>query len=298
MGSQEREEAFTLLVKMSEGGRLRGKVAVITGAASGIGAAAARRFHKEGAKVVLGDIQLEAGSAMQKELGENAVFQRCDVTDEEQVSKLVDLACSTFGKLDIMFNNAGIVGATGPIATTPAEDWKFTMDVLINGVFYGIKHAARVMTPQNSGSIVNMTSVAGLMGGLGPHAYCTSKHAIIGLTKNTAAELCQHGIRVNAIAPAGVATPMVAGLAGNPDDIESAKARLAIKSPLKGRACLAEDVVNAALFLASDESGCTTGHTMTTDAGVTIGATGEPPAWAFGEYKPVIREAGRAGLPG
>ena len=222
MGSPEREEAFKLLVKMSEGGRLRGKVAVITGAASGIGAAAARRFHKEGAKVVLGDIQLEAGSAMQKELGENAVFQRCDVTDEEQVSKLVDLACSTFGKLDIMFNNAGIVGATGPIATTPAEDWKFTMDVLINGVFYGIKHAARVMTPQNSGSIVNMTSVAGLMGGLGPHAYCTSKHAIIGLTKNTAAELCQHGIRVNAIAPAGVATPMVAGLAGNPEDIESA----------------------------------------------------------------------------
>ena len=100
---------------------MSGKVAVITGAASGIGEAAARRFHREGAKVVLGDIQIEAGVALHSELGENSAFQRCDVTDEAEVAGLVDLACSQFGRLDIMFNNAGIIGATGPVATTPAE---------------------------------------------------------------------------------------------------------------------------------------------------------------------------------
>jgi NAD(P)-dependent dehydrogenase (short-subunit alcohol dehydrogenase family) len=275
--------------------RLEGKVAAITGAASGFGAAAARRFVQEGARVALGDIQEEAGAAIAEELGEAAVFVRCNVTVEDDVAALVDAAVSAFGRLDIMYNNAGVVGAVGPIATTPADEWKATLDILLNGVFYGCKHAARVMAPQGSGSIVNMASTAGLMGGLGPHAYATCKHGVIGLTKNVAAELCSSNVRVNAIAPAGMATAMVANLtAGDHTDIEKTKAILAQGSPLKGRPGLAEDVANAALWLASDESGYTTGHTLTTDAGTTTGASTNPPA--FNEYQPMFREAGKTGL--
>jgi NAD(P)-dependent dehydrogenase (short-subunit alcohol dehydrogenase family) len=274
--------------------RLEGKVAAITGAASGFGAAAAARFIREGGRVVLGDIQADSGEAMAAQLGDAARFCLCDVTQEDQVANLVDTAVEAFGKIDIMYNNAGIVGAAGPIHTTPAEEWKFTIDILLNGVFYGIKHAARAMIPQKSGSIINMASTAGIMGGLGPHAYAASKHGVIGITKNTAAELAHHGIRVNAIAPSGMATAMVAGLSGDPTDIDGTVARLAAASPLKGRAGVADDVANAALWLASDESGYTTGHTLTTDAGTTIGASTSAPN--FEEYTPLIREAGKRGL--
>lgn len=274
--------------------RLEGKVAAITGASSGFGAAAARRFVEEGARVVLGDIQEDAGQAVADELGDAAVFVRCDVTSEDDVANLVDSAVSNFGQLDVMYNNAGVVGAVGPISTTPAEEWQLTLNIHLNGSFYGCKHAARVMMPRETGSIINMASTAGLLGGQGPHAYAVCKHGLIGLTKNVAAELGGHGIRVNAIAPAGMATAMVASLAGDPNDIEATKARLAQASPLKGRPGVAEDVANAALWLASDESGYTSGLTLTTDAGVSIGASVNPPA--FDEYQPFIREAGKRGL--
>ncbi len=275
--------------------RLEGKVAAITGAASGFGEMAARRFVAEGAKVVLGDIQEEAGAAVTADLGDSAVFVTCDVTNEDHIANLVDTAVRDFGKLDIMYNNAGIVGAVGPIATTPADEWKFTVDILLNGVFYGCKHAARVMAPQGSGSIISMASTAGILGGLGPHCYTACKHAVVGLTKGVAAELCQYNVRVNAIAPAGMATAMVANVStGDPDAIEETKKILAQNSPLKGRPGLAEDVANAALWLASDESGYTTGHTLTTDAGTTIGASTNP--IAFAEYEPLFREAGKKGL--
>jgi xanthoxin dehydrogenase len=275
-------------------GRLEGKVAAITGAASGFGAAAARRFVAEGCRVVLGDIQLEPVASLAKELGGAAVCLECNVTKESDIAALVDRAVSEFGSLDIMFNNAGIVGAVGPIATTPANEWSATLDVLLNGVFYGMKHAARVMQPRKQGSIISMASTAGIMGGLGPHAYCAAKHAVIGLTKNVAAELCRYGIRVNAIAPAGMATAMVAGLAGDPTAIEATKRMLAKSSPLLDRPGVAEDVANAALWLASDESGYTNGHTLTTDAGSTTGSTAAAPA--FDKYRPMIREAGKSGI--
>jgi NAD(P)-dependent dehydrogenase (short-subunit alcohol dehydrogenase family) len=275
--------------------RLEGKVAVITGAASGFGRAAARRFVEEGARVVLGDIQEEEGQAVADELGDRAMFQRCDVTSETDVAALVDSAIEKFSQLDVMYNNAGVVGAVGPIATTPAEEWQLTLDIHLNGSFYGCKHAARVMMPRETGSIINMASTAGLLGGQGPHAYATCKHGLIGLTKNVAAELCRHGIRANCIAPASMATTMVAQLvSGDPFAIEETKKRLAKTSPLKDRPGLAEDVANAALWLASDESGYTTGLTLTTDAGVTTGASANPPA--FDEYAPFIREAGKRGL--
>lgn len=277
------------------GQRLEGKVAAITGAASGFGAAAARLFVNEGCKVALGDIQEDAGAAIAAELGDSAVFIRCNVTSEDDVAALVDAAVSAFGRLDVMFNNAGIVGAVGPIDTTPAEEWRATLDILLNGVFYGVKHAARVMKPQGSGSIVSMSSTAGILGGLGPHTYTAAKHAVVGLTKSAGAELCRFGIRVNCISPAGMATPMVANVTtGDPSAIEETKKTLAANSPLKGRPGLAEDVANAALWLASDESGYTNGHTLTTDAGITTGASPNPPA--FDQYQPMIREAGKSGL--
>ena len=276
-------------------GRLAGRVAAITGASSGIGRAAAERFIEEGATVAIGDIQDDAGRALAESLGDAAVFVRCDVTSEDDVAGLVDAAVAEFGQLDVMYNNAGIVGAVGPVDTTPADEWHATIDVLLHGVFYGVKHAARVMKPRGSGSIISMASTAGVMGGLGPHAYAAAKHAVVGLTKNAAAELCRFGIRVNCIAPASMATPMVAyAHTGDHTNMDGALAELTASSPLIGRPGLASDVANAALWLASDESGYTSGHCLATDAGYTTGARADAPG--FADYAPMIREAGRTGL--
>ena len=277
--------------------RLEGKVAVITGAASGIGAATAKIYVEQGARIVLGDIQDEAGVALAEALGgsSTAIFRHCNVTNEDHVQGLVDAALSEFGQIDVMFNCAGIVGAVGPMATTPADEWKLTIDIMVNGVFYGMKHASRHMKEAGSGSIISMSSTAGVMGGLGPHAYTAAKHAVVGMTKNLAAEVGGFGVRVNCIAPAGMATPMVAEvITGNHRNLEDTIAALAEGSPLKGRAGLAEDVANAALWLASDESGYTSGLTLTVDAGATTGSTAEAPA--FADYQPMMREAGKTGL--
>ena len=275
--------------------RLQGKVAVITGAASGIGAATARRFKEEGCALILGDIQSDLGHDLADALGDRVFFEHCNVTLEADVKKLVDRALSAFGQLDIMFNNAGIVGAKGPIDQTPADEWRITTDILINGVFYGVKHAAAVMKQQRSGSIINMSSVAGVMGGLAPHAYTTAKHAVIGLTTSASAELCQHNVRVNAIAPFSMATPMVADahLQDHHATDEVAKT-LAANSPLPGRAGTALDVANAALWLGSDESGYTSGLTLTTDAGVTTGSMVRRPN--YDDYVPMQKEAGNRGV--
>lgn len=277
--------------------RLKNKVAAITGGASGIGAATVHRFLNEGCRCVIGDLQQDAGMALANQCGDAVVFVRCDVTKEEQVAELVDTAISRFGQLDTVFNNAGIIGAIGSIDTISVAEWQASIDVLLNGVFYGMKHAARVMKPRAEGSIINMTSIAGLMGGLAPHAYTAAKHAVIGLTRSGAAELCHFGIRVNAIAAAAMATPMVANiLTEDPAAILETKNMLAKASPLRNRPGLAEDVANAALWLASDESGYTTGHTLTTDAGITTGASKTGPESIFAENAPMIREAGRRGL--
>ena len=277
--------------------RLEGKVAVITGAASGIGAATAKTYVEQGARVVLGDIQDLPGEALAASLGgsAHAVFRHCNVTNEAEVEALVEAAVSEFGQIDVMFNCAGIVGAVGPMSTTPADEWKLTIDIMVNGVFYGMKHASRHMKEAGSGSIISMSSTAGVMGGLGPHAYTAAKHAVVGMTKNLAAEVGGFGVRVNCIAPAGMATPMVAEvITGNHQNLEDTIAALAEGSPLKGRAGLAEDVANAALWLASDESGYTSGLTLTVDAGATTGSTAEAPA--FADYQPMMREAGKTGL--
>jgi len=161
-------------------------------------------------------------------------------------------------------------------------------------VFIGMKHAARVMKPQGSGCILSTSSIAGLRGGLGPHVYATAKAALIGLTRNVAAELVEFGIRVNCIAPGNIATPMIAGmLSGDPDAVGPIEQALAGGSPLKGRAGVSQDIANAALYLASDEGGYVNGHTLVVDAGLTTGIGMMP---MFKEHTPMIREGGKRGL--
>ena len=276
-------------------GRLDGKVAVITGASSGIGEATAKTFVDEGAYVVLGDIQNDLGLAVAESLGSKASYFCCDVTKEEQVENLLSEGVKITGKLDIMMNNAGIVGARAPIDQILLAEFQRTLEVLVAGSFLGIKYAAAKMKPQESGSIINMASTAGLSGGFGPHAYAAAKHAIVGLTRNTAAELCRYGIRVNCIAPSGVVTPLAAQAhLGDFMAMDEIKGTLAENSPLKGRAGTAEDVANAALFLASDESGYTNGHCLTVDAGFTSGSKSNDPQHMVNV--PFMREAGKTGL--
>jgi NAD(P)-dependent dehydrogenase (short-subunit alcohol dehydrogenase family) len=276
-------------------GRLDGRVAAITGGASGLGAATARRFIEEGARVVLGDIQDVVGAQMAAELGASAIYRHCDVTVEADVAALVDAAVSEYGGLDVMMNNAGVVGARGPISQTPAEEFARTIEVHLIGTFHGLKHAARVMQPQQSGSIISLASSAGVQGGLGPHAYAAAKHGIVGLTKNVAAELCRDGIRVNCIAPGTTATPMVAmARLDNHEAVDEAIAELARQSPIKDRPGLPIDIANAALYLASDESGNTNGHCLVVDGGLTTGSSSQPPPYA--EPQPFMAEAGKTGL--
>jgi NAD(P)-dependent dehydrogenase (short-subunit alcohol dehydrogenase family) len=272
-------------------GRLDGKVAVITGAASGIGAAAARLFHAEGASVVITDMQTGPGEAVARELGARARFARCDVTSEADIAAAVDLAVAEFGGLDIMVNNAGIVGAVGPIKDTPLDDWNRTLAILLTGVFLGIKHAARVMVPQRRGSILSIASTAGVMGGLGPHAYTAAKHGVVGLTKSAASELAQHGVRVNAVAPGNTVTAMTAFVVtGDAADHEKTARQIASGAPL-GIAGTPEDPGWALIYLASDEARYVTGHTLLVDSGQTTG--GSVPAFHNGPTgligAPVVR---------
>jgi NAD(P)-dependent dehydrogenase (short-subunit alcohol dehydrogenase family) len=272
------------------GRRLQGKVAVVTGAASGIGAETARLFVEHGARVVVADLQEGPGRALLADLGGEARFARCDVTREEDVAAAVDLAESAFGPLDILVNNAGIVGAVGPIAGTRAEAWDATLAVLLRGVFLGMKHAARVMVPRRSGVILSIASSAGIVGGLGPHAYTAAKHGVVGLTKSVASELAPHGIRVNAVAPGNTVTAMTSAvITGDPADLAGAEAVITRMSAL-GIAGMPRDVALALLYLASDEARYVTGHTLVVDAGQTAAPARTPFHDAPGQ---LIREAGR-----
>ena len=252
-------------------GRLDGKVAVITGGASGIGEGTARLFVAEGARVVIADIQDARGAAVAAELGASAVFQHADVTSEDDVRGAVARAVTAFGRLDCMFNNAGLLGTVGPVEDIPADEYELTMQVLLRSVFLGMKYASPVMKAQGSGSIISTSSVAGIIAGDGPHIYATAKAAVIQLTKSVALELAEHSVRVNAICPGATVTPLVlAGVPNTPQAEDAVKAGFARYQPIP-RAGEAIDIARAALWLTSDDSTFVTGQAIVVDGGLTTG---------------------------
>ena len=252
-------------------GRLDGKVAVITGGASGIGEASVRLFVDEGARAVIADVQDEQGRRLAGELGERAVYAHTDVRDESQIRAAIETAMVRWGRIDCLFNNAGAAGATGGVEHISADGFDDTMALLARAVLLGMKHAAPFMRRQGSGSIVSTASIAGLRGGWGPHVYSAAKAAVIQLTRSIAMELAPSGIRVNCICPGGIATPIFGtslGLA--PEAAAQAanlvKGALAALHPL-GRSGLPDDIARAALWLASDESTFVTGQAIVVDGG-------------------------------
>ena len=254
-------------------GRLDKKVAVITGAASGIGLATAARFAGEGAAVVIGDLNVEGGESAVRQCKENggrAVFQKCNVATESEIKSLIDRAVKEYGRLDILFNNAGLGGAVGTIDEMTVENWDKTLAILLRAVFVGMKYAIPEMRKAGGGSIISTASVAGLRGGAGPHAYSAAKAAVINLTRSVALEVGEHKIRVNCICPGGINTPLLYNRI--PGGQQTTEMFLSQIQPIK-RAGTAEDIANMALFLASDESEWVTGTAMVVDGGLTAGGS-------------------------
>lgn len=252
-------------------GELNGKVAVITGGASGIGERSVRLFVEEGARVVIADMQEDRGQALARELGDNAAFALVEVRNEEQVKAAVELAVQRWGRLDCIFNNAGFGGVLGPIAEIPVDEFDMTFDVLVRGVFLGIKHAAPIMARQKSGSIINTGSIAGLKAGYSPHPYAAAKAAVIHLTKSVAMELGEHNVRVNAICPGFIATPLAANTVGRSDElVERVKPGFA-KAQAIPRAGEPDDIAQMACWLAGDRSTFVTGQHFTVDGGLIAG---------------------------
>ncbi len=259
---------------------LDGRVAIITGGASGIGAASVRLFVERGARIVIGDLQADLGAALAKELAPNVVFQKTDVSREADVKALVGCAESSFGRLDCIFNNAGFGGALGGVAETPVEEWDLTFAVLVRGVFLGIKHAAPLLRRQGGGSVINTASVAGLTGGWSPHAYAAAKAAVVQLTKSVALEMAEDRIRVNAICPGFIATPLALNAVGKPEStIEARKGPMSKAQPIQ-RPGEPRDIAEMALFLASERSTFVTGQAFVVDGGFISGrAWRDQPEW-------------------
>jgi NAD(P)-dependent dehydrogenase (short-subunit alcohol dehydrogenase family) len=252
-------------------GKLEKKVAVITGAASGIGRATAIKFAGEGAAVVIADMNREGGEAAVRDCKENggsAVFQLADVSSEGDIKGAVARAVKEFGRLDVIYNNAGLGGAVGPLEKTSAENWDRTFSILLRAVFLGIKHAVPEMRKTGGGSIVSTASIAGIRGAAGLHAYCAAKAGVISLTRSAAIELAKDKIRVNCICPGLIATPLTYNRL--PGGEQTATQLFAAFQPWP-RAGRPEDIAAMALFLASDDSEFVSGQAMVVDGAVTSG---------------------------
>ena len=264
-----------------------GKTAVITGGASGIGEASARLFVAEGGNVVIADMQAARGSALAEELGGAARFVEVEVRQEAQVKAAVDCAVETWGRLDCMFNNAGFGGVLGLLEDVPVEEFDMSFDVLVRGVFLGMKHAIPVMKEQRSGSIINTGSIAGVTAGRGPIVYSAAKAAVVHLSKVTSMELGEHNIRVNCICPGYIATPLSAGTVGRPDSlIEDRLDTYTERQPIQ-RPGLPEDIAQMALYLAGDRSTFVTGQAMVVDGGAITGVLWKDQKEVYKKYYPI-----------
>ncbi|MGR8918334.1 MAG: SDR family NAD(P)-dependent oxidoreductase [Gammaproteobacteria bacterium] len=251
--------------------RLDNKVAVITGGASGMGRATVLRFLDEGARVVVADFNADTGAALMTEIeargqADRARFVRADVAAEDDVAAMIACASAAFGRLDVLFNNAGVGGAIGPVWELDVDEWDYTFDVLVKGVALGIKHAARAMRAQGEGgAIINTASVAGMSGGCGPLAYSAAKAAVINLTRAAAVQLAPDRIRVNAINPGFILTGLTQRKDATPAETA---AWMDGCQPIPDHGT-GEDIAGAALFLASEDSRFVSGEALVVDGGLT-----------------------------
>lgn len=256
--------------------RLNGKVAVITGATSGIGLRTAEIFVEEGARIVIAGRRAPEGEALAERLGANCIFRQTDVTQEDQVRAMIALAVEKFGKIDCLFNNAGGPAQTGGIEALEVGRFDAAMATLVRSVMLGMKHAAPHMKKQGSGSIINNGSIAGRLAGFSSSmVYGAAKAAVIHFTQCVAMELGESGVRVNSISPGAIATGIIGkalGLATEAAEKTSAVMREVYKTvqPIP-RAGLPDDIAHAAVFLASDESSFINGHDLVVDGAITGG---------------------------
>jgi NAD(P)-dependent dehydrogenase (short-subunit alcohol dehydrogenase family) len=281
--------------------RLENQAAVVTGGTRGIGEGIVRRFVQEGAQVVFSGRSHEKGKVLEEELSPNVAFYRADAESAPDTEALMKFVVERFGKLDCVVNNAGAGGEGGPIAGVSVEGFNRSIALLLGGTFLGIKYAVPRM--QSGGTIINVSSVAGLAGGYSSHAYTTAKFGVIGLTKSVALELVDRGIRVNAICPGLISTEIWSPVyAGMPEDVkvhasEIVEPWLAEDTPL-GRAGFPVDIANAALWLASSESSFVTGHVLTVDGGLTAGRSRSQMLHRFDQLKERFQSAlGQTAVP-
>lgn len=254
--------------------RLTNKVALVTGGCSGIGLATVELFVEQGASVVVADVQDEKGNMLEKRFAGRVIYRHCDVTREEDVRMAVESAESSFGGLDILFNNAGSGGTPAAIVDMEADDWDATLALLLRAPMLGTKHAVPLMIKRGGGSIINTASIAGLEAGWGL-AYGVAKAGVIHLSKLSAAELAVHNIRVNAICPGVIVTPIFGVAAGLPrpmaDQMAGSLANAAGQMQPLRRAGQPRDIANAALYFASDDSSFVTGTHQVVDGGILVG---------------------------
>lgn len=252
-------------------GRVVGKVALVTGAASGLGAESARRLAREGAAVVLTDLAEELGESVARSIldaGGRAMFVRHDVTQEADWAAAVSAAVSKYGRLDVLVNNAGIATGGGEIMTHSLEDWRRLMAVNLDGVFLGLRHAGPAIAQSGGGSVINISSIMGKIATQGAAAYCASKGGVLLLTKVAALEWAPLNIRVNSIHPGYIDTPLVADVLHRSENGNELKDMLIGLHPL-GRLGEPREIADAVVFLASDESSFMTGSEMVVDGGYT-----------------------------
>ncbi len=255
---------------MTETGRLTEKVAVITGAASGIGRAAALLFAREGAKLVLADINqegLKEGLRLVNKEGNDAIIKKTNVAVEAEMKELIDLALETYSRIDILCNNAGIAGEIVNLENQDADDWHRVLDVNLMGAVFGTKHVSAHMQARGRGAIVNTASVAGIRSGAGGNAYSASKAALINFTQTSACDLGGYNVRVNAICPGLIETNMTKPVFDYARETGK-EAKLGYRCELR-RYGRAEEVARAILFLASDEASYITGQALPVDGGNT-----------------------------